>query len=147
MDATPATGTRRVGRRMTPDQHAELDRLRRSPAKVAETRRSIDFTLTPAFVREVQLYRTVLHEIGHWVDYLEKVEIPSDRPGADWSDLWERYWLRPRSERESFAHRYADEAGSALEALEAIPFKRRDEPDRLLELGLRPTDFALDEDA
>jgi len=99
---------------------------------------------TPAVAREVQLYRTILHEIGHWVDYLQKVDIPSDRPGADWSELWDRYWQRPTREREAFAHRYADEAGAAHRATGAVPFDRRDDPARMIALGLRPTDFALD---
>lgn len=147
LDAVPATSTIRFERKMTPDQHAELERLRASGAKFTETRRSIDLTYEPAVAREVQLYRTVLHEIGHWVDYLDKVEVPAARPGAEWDELWDRYWQRPTREREAFAHRYADETGAALRSTGAIPFERRDEPARIIDLGLRPTDFALPEPA
>lgn len=147
LDAVPDTVVVHFDRKMTPDQQAELDRLQQSGAKVVETRRAIDLAYSPAAARDVQLYRTVLHEIGHWVDYLEKVEIPSDQPGGDWDRLWERYWQRPTREREAFAHRYADETGAALRATGAIPFDRRDGQARMTELGLRPADFALEDPA
>lgn len=133
----------RFDRRMTPDQSAELDRLRTDGADITETNRSFDLTFDPVVARRVQLYRTLLHEIGHWVDYLTKVELPSDLPDGDWAELWDRYWQRPHREREAFAHRYADETGLALVAADKIPFDRRTEPERMLGLGLRPGDFAL----
>jgi len=73
--------------------------------------------------RATQLYRTLLHEIGHWVDWLNKVERPSER-GGDFEKLNDAYFQRPKNEREAFAHRYADETRERLVRLGIIPFER-----------------------
>jgi hypothetical protein len=74
--------------------------------------------------RHTQLFRTVLHEVGHWVDYLEKVERPSENGVEPFDILNDRYFSRPRQEREAFAHRYADELGAKLRKFGIIPFGR-----------------------
>jgi hypothetical protein len=86
----------------------------------------------------------VLHEIGHHLDYLEKVEWPMENADTDGTDLWDRYWQRPSAEREAFAHRYADRVGAELRDEHAIPFARLDAPERIRDLGLRPDDFDID---
>lgn len=42
--------------------------------------------------------------------------------GQGYAILAERYFARPRGEREAFAHRYADGLRKRLEAAGAIPF-------------------------
>lgn len=71
--------------------------------------------------RNTQLYRTLLHEIGHWFDWLEKVQSPLAR-GVDMELAREQYFARPTNEREAFAHRYADELNKRLMAKGVIPF-------------------------
>lgn len=91
-------------------------------------------------VRRVQLYRTAIHELGHWADWYEKVEVPA-RDGGDWVGLREAYWARPRSERESFAHRYASELAERLRARGTIPFERMMAPKVWAAEGLSLADF------
>jgi len=62
------------------------------------------------------------HEIGHWFDWLEKVETPAAR-GEDFSALMESYFARPQAEREAFTHRYADDVRDRLMRAGAIPFE------------------------
>ena len=95
---------------------AELARLREDGHSI--TRRGSRYLIECGLesVRNTQLYRTVLHEIGHWVDYLEKVE----RPGKSNTE----YFNRPSVERERYAHAYADKLGAKLRAAGLIPFDR-----------------------
>ncbi len=85
--------------------------------------------VTPESARHTLLYRTMLHEIGHWVDWKEKVEIPADH-GGDWLALSDAYFARPDSEREAFAHRYADTMAKQLTAAGKIPFSAQGNDDR-----------------
>jgi hypothetical protein len=96
-------------------------------------------------VRAVQLYRTVLHELGHWAQYYEQVQVPSLGDGADRDSLWETYHRRPASERESFAHRYSLELAAELKRRGVIPFARIVHPRRLAAEGLSLRDFIWDQ--
>jgi hypothetical protein len=105
------------------ESQKELQRLRDDGHIVEERSRHFLISTSEQTARNTQLYRTLPHEIGHWVDYLEKVERPSKlRPGS-WSELDARYFSRPSSEREAFAHRYADTLRRDLEIRELIPFE------------------------
>ena len=93
-------------------------------------------------VRRVQLYRTVLHEVGHWVDYLESVEIPGDGPDCEaWPGLRKRYDRKPRVDREAFANRYAESLIRDLRASGMVPFERIVSKDQLDADGLAHSDF------
>jgi hypothetical protein len=144
LEAVTANTPVRFSRKLNPFWAAELDRYRRAGLPVTEDRRGFELNLDVAGAREVLLYRTVLHEVGHHVDYLEKVERPSDRASEPTRCVLDDRWqARPRVEKESFAHRWADEAGSRLRSRGVIPFARLDAPERLRELGLRVEDFQL----
>ncbi len=103
----------------------ELDRLRSDGHTVSRIGKHYLISTTAESVRATQLYRTLLHEIGHWFDWLTKVETPAAR-GEDIGDLMDIYFGRPRSEREAFAHRYADAMRDSLSHQGVIPFDRID---------------------
>lgn len=105
------------------DDSEELDRLRSDGHAVSRTGRHYLITTSLESVRATQLYRTMLHEIGHWFDWLTKVETPAAR-GQDIGDLIDLYFARPHSEREGFAHRYADTLRHSLSDNGLIPFDR-----------------------
>lgn len=107
------------------DDSKELESLRADGHDVQRSGRKYVIMLTASSARNTQLYRTLLHEIGHWFDWLSKVEIPSDN-GGDWECLEKNYFARPKAERESFAHRYADAKRIHLEQNGLIPFDRLD---------------------
>jgi hypothetical protein len=127
---------------------AGQDELRRLQAEADESefdgrRHILRFGLDA--VRGVQLYRTVLHELGHWVDWLEKVETPSVGASDEaWQELCDRYCRRPEAEREAFAHRYANELGENLRARGVIPFERVASRTRMDSDGLDHSDFLLE---
>jgi len=98
---------------LDPDRQLELDRLRRDGHVIEQVGGRHVFHITLANIRATQLYRTLIHEIGHWVDWLEKVERPTEQ-GGDYEALMDAYFSRPSKEREAFAHRYADETRERL---------------------------------
>lgn len=108
---------------LDPEDAAELDRLRLDSHHVTRVGNKHLVSTTLDSVRATQLYRTLLHEIGHWRDWLEKVETPSDQ-GEDYSTLYDRYFARPKGEVEAFAHRYADNLRAVLQRKGVIPFSR-----------------------
>ncbi|MDD9947009.1 MAG: hypothetical protein OXU20_38555, partial [Myxococcales bacterium] len=63
---------------------------------------------TRTTVRNTQLYRTLPHEVGHYVQYHQDVESRAGDDLDEWGRLNDAYFSRPQREREDFAHRYAD---------------------------------------
>lgn len=93
---------------LDPQDQRELDRLQADGHQIRKTRRSITITPTAANLRNTVLYRTLLHELGHHVDYRRFT-----------GDAWDS---RPSAQKEDFAHRYAAEQMAALRQVGAVPF-------------------------
>lgn len=72
-------------------------------------------------IRNTQLFRTLLHEIGHYVDYLEKVVQPAEAPDSP-DDLQDRYFARPKMEGERFAEKYSASLRDELRLKGIVPF-------------------------
>lgn len=106
------------------DSAKELIKLKEDGHIIVSDGRNHVISLNENSVRSTQLYRTLLHEIGHWVDFTEKVEIPYDNDLDEYGKLLDNYFCRPSMEREAFAHRYADEKSAELRAAKIIPFPR-----------------------
>lgn len=105
------------------DDAEELARLREDGHRIERTGRRYVITSSTEAARATQLYRTLPHEIGHWFDWLEKVETPAAH-GEDFDMLARRYFARPDREREAFAHAYADRLRHKLGAAGVIRFER-----------------------
>ncbi len=102
---------------LDPFDSREIERLKADGHVMEDTGRVLLFRSTLESVRATQLYRTLLHEIGHWVDWEQKVERPSRaKDGAAYEIYLERYFARPEQERETFAHRYAELLRRRLQA-------------------------------
>ena len=99
----------------------ELDRLREDGHQIVRDGRSHVLSVSSESVRTTQLYRTFFHEIGHWVDFCEKVKKPTD-DGRDFVERSKAYFSRPIGEREAFAHRYAEDTRARLHRFGIIPF-------------------------
>lgn len=108
LEAGRRAGVYRKSASLTPDELAEIERLERDGHRISRPggRLRVESDLTA--IRATQLYRTVLHEIGHWVDF--------KRLGDD------AYFARKSCEREVFAHRYADTMRARLSEAGIIPF-------------------------
>jgi hypothetical protein len=96
---------------------------------VEDTGKSLLFHSSQEAIRATQLYRTLLHEIGHWVDWLLKVEQPAAKQSVPYEVLSDRYFARPFQEREQFAHRYASAMRERLMKAKRIPFTSVPEAD------------------
>jgi hypothetical protein len=111
---------------LRPNDRDELERLCEDGHTVAWDGRHHFVGITQDSVRNTQLFRTFLHEIGHWVDFVEKVVRPAEAGHADRVVLAEAYFARADDEREVFAHRYADKIRTHLTRFGIIPFDRID---------------------
>lgn len=117
------------------DGAQELERLRADGHVVVQNARNYEINTTPSSIRNTVLYRTLLHEIGHWHDYLEKVQRPSQLDkGTDLGALEDLYHSRPTLEKEDYAHKFAHQQRESLRKAGIIPFETN--LDRLKEDGL-----------
>ena len=114
---------------LDPEGQREIRRLAEIGHRI--TRRGGLWIIQPSMtsIRRQQLFRTVLHEIGHLVDWRR------------WSNL-DRCFQRSWHEQETFAFRYATTLSNDLRRRHLIPFDGlRDERAMLVD-GLNPTWFA-----
>lgn len=125
---------------LAPDRKAELKRLEDAGFKINRHSRGYQIQTTLLGIRATQLYRTIPHEIGHYVDYLEcQHKLPW---GKDWERFWQLYDAKPTREKEFYAHRYADEFCAALTEKKQIPFAPKHDIKLIQEDGLDPMWFA-----
>jgi hypothetical protein len=113
---------------LTPDDEKELERLQEDGHIITTTKRHYVISATLETIRQTQLYRTLLHEIGHHVDY-------SRDP-----DMFER---KNRAEKEAFAHRYAKTLREDFLKRNIIPFARKLSRAQIEIAGLRLSDFEV----
>ena len=130
---------------LTPELAKELERLHEDGHVVETEKRQHIINSTLDTIRNTQLYRTLPHEIGHYVDYLTKVEEPGKDNPEQWAVLNEKYHARPSQEKESFAHRYADEFRKQQTSVGAIPFERMFDEVKMRNIGLDPGWFECSE--
>lgn len=115
IEAVDLSRRMRWPRKLSLENRHELKRLRDDGHKIDEDRRGYTIRYTQRSVRQTILYRTLLHELGHWVHWLTEVERPRNG-GRD------RYFAKPASEREAFAHAYAERLAERLRRKGVIPF-------------------------
>lgn len=130
LEAVPPDKPMRWSKSLTPNAAKELERLEADGHSVSAAGKHHTVSLTLESARATQLYRTLLHEIGHHVDHA------SDANAFD---------RKPAHEKEVFAHAYADRLREALRRRGVIPFGRILSPDRIAEDGLLMSDFAAGE--
>lgn len=116
----------RWSRKADIDRLKELERLRNDGFEIIETKRSFEIDLRLENVRNTQLYRTLLHEIGHYVQYCENEE---------------KFDQIPSVEKEVFAHNFADKLKQELERKGLIPFPRQFFDESFKQNKLEQTDF------
>lgn len=148
LEAQRPHATWRMERKLSVERQGELERMLRLAPFVELDKQGHHFAWGRHHLRRWMLYHTLIHEVGHWVDYLEKVCVPSLRVGEDgWDALFDRYRSRPRSEREAFAHRFSDEWRDELARAGELPFARKLDAAALRERGLDPACFGDPDEA
>lgn len=109
-------------RKLCLEDQLELERLKKDGHEFDENRREFIFTLSQESIRNTLLYRTFLHEIGHWVQYERETLDDATALSENCDVAYDLYFARPKIERESFAHRYAEQVGERLRGEGLIPF-------------------------
>lgn len=111
---------------LIPDEAVELERLRQDGHQMTQTKRHYKFLPILDTVRTTQLYRTLLHEIGHNVDFTNN----------DFTN-------KTSKDKELFAHSYADKMKKQLTQEGIIPFNRMLNLEQMKEDCLDINDFLL----
>jgi hypothetical protein len=146
LEAIPRGHVLSWGKSLTPFDRKELDALAADGHEVVRTRRGYEVVTTPQSVRHTQLFRTLPHEIGHAVDYLENCMIPA--LGADTMAedeyITHAYEAKPALDKEEYANRYAREFFEKFSSRGLLPFPQIAEPEALTAAGLEPAWFGLD---
>jgi hypothetical protein len=127
LDAQPVETVFRWHKSLCPDDLQELERLVQDGHRVISERRYYAIYTDLESTRNTQLYRTLLHEVGHYVDYFKSVQ------KDETSDV---YWSKPGDEKEAFAHRYADQFCEKKRKAGHIPFERILNEERIVADGL-----------
>jgi len=109
-------------RSMTPEDRAEYERLWADGHVFEEKKRHFQAVLVESAVRNTKLYRTLLHELGHLADYHQKVLDDRTALDTDFEIAEDLYFSRPTSEREVFAHAFAEKLNQSLKLRGEIPF-------------------------
>ena len=123
LEAIDLTQPLQWSRKVSFEDRAELERLVEDGHRAIKTRRGTTLVIDRSSVRSTVLYRTLLHEIGHWTDWRNRVLKPGlapDRPRR--RELEIEYFARPKIEREHAAHRYAADQAERLRSRGVIPF-------------------------
>ena len=127
LEAQDPEETVKWNRSLDRDATDELERLKADGHEISREKRGHTIRRSVDSIRNTQLYRTLLHEIGHEVDWQRSVVWPFlDSPDAQEEERAQQtYWSRPGAEREAFAHRYADQMRQELEGKGVVPFARQ----------------------
>jgi Mlc titration factor MtfA (ptsG expression regulator) len=99
--------------------------LRADGNSVERERRHWRVTTNAAALRQTQLFRTLLHEMGHHVDYVN-----NEATGLPWS-------RHTKDRKEDFAHRYAQTVYDRLQAKGVVPFAPKSDEPTLMAGGLQ----------
>lgn len=116
-------------RKLSLDKQKELLRLKTDGYEIEQDKRQYKIKLSVEHVRNTQLYRTLLHEIGHYYHSI------STEP-----DIYEKLIT---TEKETFAHDFADKLRIDLEDFKITPFDRILIQENIEIAGLDLSDFEI----
>jgi hypothetical protein len=133
LEAQPIEATFRWSKSLCLDNQKELERLAHDGHHVVSDRRHYAIHTSLESTRNTQLYWTLPHEVGHYVDYFKSVRKDEDR---------DAYWNKPSDEKEVFAHRYADQFCEKARKASNIPFERILNEEQIVADGLALSWFA-----
>lgn len=130
-------------KKLSIDSQKELERLKEDGHEIRMGKRFYEAEYEIENIRSTQLYRTLPHEFGHYVHYLELVKRPevAEEAFEEWEKRFEDYHNLPTSEKEVFAHTYADKLKKKLEEKGIIPFDRILDESALISNNLNLNDF------
>jgi hypothetical protein len=127
IEAQPVDGIVYWSKSLSPDNAQELERLVEDGHQVISERRRYIIRINSESTRATQLYRTLPHEVGHYVDYLNTTTEDENN---------ELFWSKPSQDKEAFAHRYALEFWERGKREGTMPFQRVLSKESLIAEGL-----------
>ena len=138
LEAQQTPGTLLWRKSLQPWVAAEIERLRSDGHEVSSDARYFHVLSRPEALRATQLFRTVPHEVGHYVDFRRRVIGPSSSE-TEFNRNLDLYWARPAREREEFADRFGREFRASQGA--RLPFPRIFAVESIERDGLEPSWF------
>jgi hypothetical protein len=123
LEATALNDSLKWTKRLSPYLQLEVERLKKDGHIFKDEKKYYSIRLFPENVRRTQLYRTLFHEFGHYVQYLNIVE----RAGSenedyeDWEKRYDAYHKIKTIEKEVFANNYAYSLREKLEHRGIVP--------------------------
>jgi len=129
------------GKKLTPFYEKELKALEADGHEVERVKRGYNVKTTPTSVRNTQLFRTLPHEIGHAVDYLEHSLEPSVNAATEAESEYIRnmFKSKPTLDKEEYANRYAKEFYD--QNSDVLPFEKIFDKNELIKMDLDPDWF------
>ncbi|MFT4511883.1 MAG: hypothetical protein ACI89X_002085 [Planctomycetota bacterium] len=143
IDSQRINGVSKHPKSMSPDENEELDRLQQDGHIVTPGRRSWSVESSPDAVRRTQLFRTLPHEVGHYVQYDREVRLAAAGDLAEECRLRDLHFTKPTLDSEQFAHRYAREFGERMKLAGSFPFAPIVNRFHMKQHGLDPAWFGL----
>jgi hypothetical protein len=144
LEAQLAAGKFEWPRSLNPENAEEIERLRQDGHEVTLGRRFWTVRTRLESTRVTQLFRTLPHEVGHYVHYDREVRQRAAGNPNDLVRLQNAYFQRPHRERDAFAHRYAREFVEKWTRERRVPFERLVDKPRMKRQGLKLAWFGLD---
>ena len=174
IEAVDLDRTFKWSKKLSIESQKELERLKEDGHKIKMNKRFYEAEYELMNIRATQLYRTLPHEFGHYVHYLEVVKRPlseiqnqinhldeqiddndtsktnplfdkwdslDDEYNKRIQELEEKYFSIPSSEKEVFAHSYADGLKKDLTLRGIVPFTRIIHEKEIIKNGLNLSDF------
>ncbi len=142
LEAQPINLQHQWGKSLSPDSTLELEELIEDGHKIKTDKRAHHISSPVSAIRHTQLYRTLPHEVGHYVHFLESVERPAGSDDDKRKRLNDLYFSKPVAEKESFAHRYAAAFKKRHIASGDLPFESLFDDQKLRNDNLDPNWFA-----
>lgn len=137
LDALDFTRQFKWTNKLSIDNQKELERLKEDGHDIVNNGRQFVAEYKIENVRNTQLYRTLPHEFGHYVQFLDFVEREylefiekTDFENVDeefemFDKRHDKYFEIPKAEKEKFAHKYADNLKTELMNKKIIPFEQK----------------------
>jgi len=128
---------------LSPDAAEELECIRNDGHEVTQERRAWKVATSPAAVRQTQLFRTLPHEVGHYVQYDREVRQAAQGDPDELDRLNDLYFTKPTRDKEDFAHRYAREFMERMREAGECPFEPLVDRFHMKQFGMDPAWFGL----
>lgn len=104
------------------EHREEHERLIVDGHNFTEHERHLSSFFTEENIRNTLLYRTLLHELGHWHEYYSILDKMGTISEQDLDYELDHYHAKPAIEREQYAHQFAAKWAARLRASGTIPF-------------------------